>query len=112
MSYWVLALLAVAAGALFGALPPNWPWQRPHPVRGTVSFILPLVGFLVLLVGHFRRWDENGLGRWVMLVGIALPVLIAEWIAPRQRIWDRLAVTGFVIWIAHAWFTHASYLMP
>jgi hypothetical protein len=102
MTYLVLALLAVAAGAFFGAVRPGWPWRRPQPVRGTVSFGLLLVAFVVLIASG--RWDYTPPARSPYFAAASVMGLVAVWIAPwtraRLELWGRLTVTLAWAWLA------------
>jgi hypothetical protein len=115
MSYWILALLAASAGALFGLARPEYlPWRRPHPVRGTIGFALNIATLLLLVGGYLLRWDEAPLARalltpvvgatsgWLFPVVGVLVVLVAVWLTPGRSIWTRLALTlAFALaWLA------------
>lgn len=108
MSYWVLALIAVSAGVLFGSLPPpSWPWRRPNPVRRTIGFVLAL-GVLVLLVGaHRLGWDEGRRATGGLFAGVGLLIAAQVWLAPDSPTWTRLAaVLGYGWWL---YFLYARY---
>lgn len=100
MSYWLLVLLAVAAGVLLGSVSLSWPWRRPHPVRRTIGFMLG-IAVPVLLVGtHLLGCDEGRQATGSIFAGVGLLIAAQVWLAPGLPTWTRLAgVLGYGWWL-------------
>ena len=88
MTYWVLILLAVAAGLLLGAAPLAWPWYGPHPVRSTIAMALLVLGLVVLVGSHLLGWDAGRVADTGIHVGVSVAIVAAAWVAPNRRSWE------------------------
>ena len=91
MPYWVLVVLAVSAGLLFGAARPAWPWRQRHPVRRTVLLVIPVASltFLVVTKGVVG-WPQSHTGTRWLLAGIWLVNFPGLLLGPKSA-WERWA---------------------
>ncbi len=101
-----LALLAFTAGVFFGAVPPEWPWRRPQPVRGTLSFGLLIAALVLLVASRALPWDYTPLARSPYFASVGSMTLVAVWIAPRPAVWSRLTFTFAWAWLAFKVYGH------